>query len=66
MRFPDDKTEGVGILLFIRARRKLESFDSEGERVCWVRLKGPTCHLFIIAVYLPHGGASSHVRTTRS
>ena len=55
-RFPDDKAAGVGILLSSRARQKLESFGSEGERICWARLKGPTCHLFIIAVYLPHRG----------
>ena len=31
-------------------------FGSEGERVCWVRLKGPTCNIFIVAVYMPHRG----------
>ena len=31
-------------------------FDSEGDRVCWVRLKGPTCNIFIVAVYMPHRG----------
>ena len=30
-------------------QRKYMSHDSEGERVCWVRLKGPTCNLFVIA-----------------
>ena len=24
--------------------------------MCWVRLKGPICHMFIIAVYMPHRG----------
>ena len=56
MRFPDDRAAGVGILLSPRAQRKLMSFGSEGERVCWTRLKGPVCNLFIIAVYLPHRG----------
>ena len=55
-RFPKDKAAGVGILLSTRARKKLLSFGSEGERVCWVRLEGPVCNLFIIAVYLPHRG----------
>ena len=55
-RFPNDKAAGVGILLSTRAQRKLMSFGSEGERICWVRLKGPVCNLFVIAVYLPHRG----------
>ena len=55
-RFPDDKAAGVGILLSARAQKKLMGFDSEGERVCWVRLKGPTCNIFIVAVYMPHRG----------
>ena len=46
----------MGILLSARAQRKLLSFDSEGERVCYVRLKGPICNLSIIAVYMPHRG----------
>ena len=50
-RFPDDKAAGVGILLSSRARRKLLSFGSEGERVCYVRLEGPVCNLFLIAAY---------------
>ena len=56
IRFPKDKAAGVGILLSPRAQQKLLSFGSEGERVCWVRLKGPVCNLFTIAVYLPHRG----------
>ena len=58
-RFPNDKAAGVGILLSNTAEKKVESFGSEGERVCWVRLRGPACHLFIIAVYLPHRGRVS-------
>ena len=54
--FPQDKAAGVGTLLSARMKQKLMSFDSEGERVCWVRLKGPTCNLFVIAVYMPHRG----------
>ena len=59
MRFPSDKAVGVGILLSDAAVQKVESFGSEGERVCWVRLRGPACHLFIIAVYMPHRGRVS-------
>ena len=53
-RFPEDKAAGVGILLSSRARQKLPSFGSEGERVCWVRLEGPTCNIFIVAAHVPH------------
>ena len=50
-RFPSDKAAGVGILLSTRMQKKLMGFGSEGERVCWVRLKGPTCNIFVVAVY---------------
>ena len=46
----------MGILLSKTAQDKVESFGSEGERVCWVRLRGPMCCLFVIAVYMPHRG----------
>ena len=55
-RFPDDRAAGVGILLSDRMQKKVHSFGSEGERVCWVRLQGPVCNLFVVAVYLPHRG----------
>ena len=58
-RYPDDKDAGVVILLSQTAAKKIKSFGSEGERVCWVRLKGPTCNIFVIAVYLPHRGRVS-------
>ena len=41
-------------MLSKRAQKKLIDFGSEGERVCYVRLKGPTTNIFIIAVYVPH------------
>ena len=55
-RFPEDRASGVGILLSKRAQDKLLSFGSQGERVCYVRLQGPTCNLFVIAIYVPHRG----------
>ena len=55
-RFPNDRAAGVGILLSPRMQKKVMSFGSEGERVCWVRLRGPVCNLFVIASYLPHRG----------
>ena len=54
MRFPEDRAAGVGILLSKTAQQKVKAFGSQGERVCWVRMSGPVCNLFIIAVYLPH------------
>ena len=39
-----------------RARSKLLSFGSEGERVCYDRLEGPACNLFAIGTYVPHRG----------
>ena len=54
MRFPNDKAAGVAIMLSKRAQQKVQDFGSEGERVCYVRLKGPTTNLFIIAAYIPH------------
>ena len=53
-RFPNDRAAGVGILLSDRMEKKVHSFGSRGERICWVRLEGPACNLFVVAVYLPH------------
>ena len=55
-RFPKDSAAGVGIILSPRMQKKVHSFGSKGERICWVRLKGPVCNLFVVAVYLPHRG----------
>ena len=49
-----DKAAGVGILLSERAQQKYLSHGSPCERICWVKLKGPTVNLFIVAVYMPH------------
>ena len=54
IRYPKDKAAGVAIILSKRIQQKVLQFGSEGERVCWVRLRGPTCNLFVIAVYMPH------------
>ena len=56
VRFPKDRAAGVGILLSQAAEQKVLSFGSTGERVCFVRLEGPVCNLFIVATYLPHRG----------
>ena len=56
VRFPKDRAAGVAIMLSDRAQKKVQDFGSEGERVCYVRLKGPVASIFIIAVYVPHRG----------
>ena len=44
-------------MLSKRVQDKVQDFGSEGERVCYVRLKGPTTRsLFFIVVYVPHRG----------
>ena len=51
IRFPDDKAAGVGLILSQRIANKVTAFGSEGERICWARIRGPVCHLFLIAIY---------------
>ena len=58
-RFPKDRAAGVGIILSKAAQQKVMTFGSTGERVCYVRLAGPVCNLFIVASYLPHRGRAS-------
>ena len=54
LRFPEDKTVEVRILLSNTVTKKVKFFGYEGERICWVRLHGPIYNIFIIAVYFPH------------
>ena len=50
-----DPAAGVGIILSPRAQKKFMGSGNNGsERICWVRLRGPACNLFIVAVYMPH------------
>ena len=56
IRYP---AAGVGILLSDRLEKKVTAFGSEGERICWVHIRGPVCHLFVVAIYLPHRGRTS-------
>ena len=56
--YPRDKAAGVGILLSPLAQSKYLSHGSPCERICWVRLKGPTVNLFIVAIYVPHRARS--------
>ena len=58
-RFPKDRAAGVGIILSKAAQQKVTAHGSTGERVCYVRIKGPVCNLFIVAAYLPHRGRVS-------
>ena len=53
-RFPNDCVTGVDILLSPLMEKRVHSFGSQGERICWVRLQVPVCNLFVISIYLPH------------
>ena len=45
---------GVAIMFSKRAQKKVIDFGSEGERVAYVRLKGPITNLFTIVPHVPH------------
>ena len=49
-----DSAAGVAILLSKRMRRHIDNAGHVGTRIAWVRLRGPTCPIFFIAVYVPH------------
>ena len=55
LRNEKDPAAGVGIILSPRAQKKfMGAGNNDSERICWVRLRGPACNLFIVAVYMPH------------
>ena len=57
LKFPNDPGAGVGILLSARMAKKVLSHgNNNSERLCWVRLRGPSCNMYIICVYMPHRG----------
>ena len=44
-----------GLVLSPRAQSKVRAKgNNNSERICWVRLEGPACNLFVVAVYVPH------------
>ena len=49
-----DKAAGVAILLSKRMQGKIDRSGCVGSRIAWVRLKGPICPIFFVAVYIPH------------
>ena len=52
-RFPDDRAAGVAIMFSAAAQKKVLAFGSEGERICWVRLRGPSYLLSVRDRNLP-------------
>ena len=47
-----------------KAQSNVMAKDNNGsERICWVRLRGPACNLFVVAVYVPH---DSRVKPSRT
>ena len=51
-----DPAAGVAILLSSRMADKIIGEGHVGTRIAWVRLAGPVCNIFFIAVYIPHKG----------
>ena len=49
-----DPAAGVAILLSKRMRRYIDNAGHVGTRIAWVRIRGPICPIFFIAVYIPH------------
>ena len=60
----NDGAAGVGILLSKRAQCKVKAKgNNNSERICWVRIEGPVCNLFVVAVYVPHSSRVSPSQT---
>ena len=49
-----DPAAGVAILLSRRMKRYIDNAGYVGTRIAWVRIRGPICPIFFIAVYVPH------------
>ena len=49
-----DSAAGVAILLSKRMWRNIDKSGHIGSRIAWVRIRGPTCPIFFIVVYVPH------------
>ena len=41
-------------MLSKRMKRRIDKSGHVGSRIAWVRIKGPVCPIFFIAVYIPH------------
>ena len=48
-----DPAAGVAIILSKRMRKLIDKAGHVGTRITWVRIRGPMCPLFFIAVYIP-------------
>ena len=60
-----DPAAGVGILLSARMEKKVLSYGNNNcERLCWVRLQGPTCNVYVICVNMPHRARVEPCRRT--
>ena len=49
-----DQAAGVAILLSKRMKRHKDKSGHVGSRIAWVRLRGPVCPIFFVAIYVPH------------
>ena len=58
-----DPAAGVTIMLSKRMRNHIDKTGHVGTRIAWVRIRGPICLLFFVAVYIPHKYRSSPTAT---
>ena len=58
-----DPDAGVAIMLSKRMRKLIDKAGHVGTRIAWVRIRGPMCPLFFIAVYIPHKYRNSPTAT---
>ena len=58
-----DSMTDVTILLSKWMRRQIDKSGHVDSRIVWVRLRGPTCTIFFIVVYVPH---KYHTKASRS
>ena len=60
-----DPAAGVGILLSQMMLSKVISYDNNKcERLCWVRLKGPSWNIYYVCMFLTTGCGSNRTKRT--
>ena len=49
-----DPAAGVAIMLSKQMEQYYRDSGHVGTRIAWVRIAGPVCSIFFVAVYIPH------------
>ena len=49
-----DRPAGVGLLFSARILPFVRRTGSVGARIVWARIRGPTCNIVVVGIYLPH------------